>query len=771
MPRQIQGSQTDFSFGEVDIALKRADDHPARKAGLRQMANARILNAGGAQNRSGRRPIFPIQNGATRVEKITMSAGNNFKIGFGNGNMQIVSSTGIVLVNFTTQGNGAALPWVTANVNTIVYAIFGLKIYVTFGHAMVPQVITWDGSALWTIADYAELVFGNQKRTPFYRISPQGITMLPSGRTGAVTLTMSDNVFVAQHVGTRMRFIGRQLLITAVADAKHATATVMESLPGHQNFGLSVDPRPSFSLGDIVTGKTSGSKGLVTALSAGGMDVQLMTVNATTISVNPSLPFGGDQRTVSFTNGETIVGPAGSIVLTSAGPIDDPTIGVALWDEEVMNGYQGYPGSVFTDQFRVGFADFPNKVQGGISWSAINSPLDLYVGANPGDAMFEIAPGKVRVLYVVPGPESSEFVFCDTRLYYIPISPTNPLKPGSVQFQVLSSDGCAQVQPRITQELILYVNAGGNSVMAILASGAYYRPFNTKNLSDFHAHLFTNIVAIAVPTADNTFFNERYAYVLNANGSLVVGKYTLDNVTTSMPKIGWGPWSGTGVVSWVDAWNGEVHFTSNYFGIALIYEILDDAQYLDAALAVNALPAAFTPPGGKGPLWFIPSQSVTLIDQVTRFMGTYQIDANGFIIPQNNGGENLLAASLVAGQPWTMTIEPFAPDATSGADMGQRMRLRQIANLAVYVINSTGFYFASLFSAKQTPTSPPLGRVEQICRIEAWNQGDDPTKPPTQRETVEMWPPPGSSYDPRAAIIKDTPGPLLIAEIGMEISL
>jgi hypothetical protein len=39
------------------------------------------------------------------------------------------------------------------------------------------------------------------------------------------------------------------------------------------------------------------------------------------------------------------------------------------------------------------------------------------------------------------------------------------------------------------------------------------------------------------------------------------------------------------------------------------------------------------------------------------------------------------------------------------------------------------------------------------------------------RETVETYPPPGSSYDPRAAIIKDTPGPLIIVEIGMEISI
>ena len=45
------------------------------------------------------------------------------------------------------------------------------------------------------------------------------------------------------------------------------------------------------------------------------------------------------------------------------------------------------------------------------------------------------------------------------------------------------------------------------------------------------------------------------------------------------------------------------------------------------------------------------------------------------------------------------------------------------------------------------------------------------TKPPVQRETVESWTPSGSSFDPRVAIIKDSPGPLLIAEIALEITL
>jgi hypothetical protein len=74
-------------------------------------------------------------------------------------------------------------------------------------------------------------------------------------------------------------------------------------------------------------------------------------------------------------------------------------------------------------------------------------------------------------------------------------------------------------------------------------------------------------------------------------------------------------------------------------------------------------------------------------------------------------------------------------------------------------------------AAPQKHCNRPLGTIVNEKRFPAWNQGDDPTKSPTQRKTVFDWSPSGSTYDPRVAIIKDTPGPLIICEIAMEISL
>jgi hypothetical protein len=75
------------------------------------------------------------------------------------------------------------------------------------------------------------------------------------------------------------------------------------------------------------------------------------------------------------------------------------------------------------------------------------------------------------------------------------------------------------------------------------------------------------------------------------------------------------------------------------------------------------------------------------------------------------------------------------------------------------------------FGAKQTTTSPPLAIIQQFSPRTPWNQGDDATKPPMLRETLESWTPPGSSCDPRVAMIKDTPGPLQILEIDMEVAI
>lgn len=774
MVQKIQGGQSDFSGGEINVDFKRNDADPLRKSGCRQLLNWRILSSKSVQNRSGRIAKF-LEPG--RVEEVLISPGNVFYLAFGNGYLRVYNAAGALVFNTTTKGDSVTpIPWTAAtarNVSWVAAPGAQLAVYIAYADGApnnVPQILAWDGvsqTSSWTLSTFAETITGNnQKRTPFYRIAPQNITLLPSATTGSINLTFSAPVLAAGMVGTRIAWCGKQILITAVTDSEHGTGTVEEVLFAGQSFSnvSSANVANYFYIGDEVIGQLSGAKGIVIGFSGSGsptLQVQLLT---TTL-------FGA-------TGAEVVVGPNGSLGMSSFTSQQVP-FAVAIWDQEVMNAYQGYPTAVFFDQNRLGFCNFPS-VPSGIAWSGIGLLGDFYAEGEAtavitaDDAIFELVPNKSQVLYVLPGAESSEFVLCDNGVYYIPITPADPLAPGSVSFNVISDDGCAaNVQPRRMQDYVLFVNAGLTSVLAIVATGAYSRPYEVRNLTSSHSHLIKSPVAIGAP-ATASQFDERYVYILNSDGTVAVGFYAIENGQVK-GNVGWVPFNGAGTVTWLSARSSHVLFTSSYTpnGIAAvgIVEQLDDTKYLDSGMFVNAAPAALAPPGGKGPLWYLAGGSVTLMDQGYRMMGTYLIDANGFIIPQNNGGENLAASTLIAGQPWTAILEPFVPDANSGADIGQRMFKRRVARFAAYAMNSTGFLMARLFSGPLTRTSPPLGAIMNTYRVTAWNQDDDATKPPPLREEVQRWRPIGRSFDPRVAIIKDTPGPILIAEVGMEATV
>lgn len=783
---KIIGGQRDFSAGELDESIKRNDAHPIMKIGARQMSNWRVLNSGAISNRPGRTALF-LEAG--RVDKVLMSPGNTFYLAFGNGYLRVYNAAGAMIFNTTQRGDGTPITWTTATVKNVVWTVLGAatlhSIIICYADGFPsnePLDLSWDGvsqTSNWTIEPYSPSVTpGGQKRTMFYRLSPQGVTLNSSSDDGGTDLTFSSPVLYSGMVGTRLSFCGRQITITGVTAADfstpvagpsaYGTGLIDEPLPGGQEIGFASGTTSVFNIGDEVAGATSGAKGIVTNVTLTAIQVQLIPTSS--------------GNAISFVSGEVVAGPGGSA--TCAGITGTAPVAVALWNDEVMNSYRGWPTSCFYDQGRLGFCNFPS-LPSAIAWSTIGVPGDFWVDPNgvtsPSNAILELVPGKSQVLYVQPGMESSEFIFCDNALYYIPISQQQPLQPGSISFNLISEVGCYPVQPRPAEQTILYMKAGGGQVGAVQAPGAYYRPYIIDDVSELHAHLFTGSspIAIAIPSA-SLQFDERYAYILLSNGSVVVGRYTmrnglLDAGPEGKPRIGWTPWTGAGTPTWVSALQTDLIFTTSYApnGIkaASVVEALDTTQWLDAAVPVNNPPAPFTPPTGKGPLWWLAGGAVFLIDLGTRFMGVYQIDANGNIIPQNIDGENLLSTQLVAGQTWTATIEPFAPDANPGTDMRQRIYKRRVSRMTIYVSRSTGFLMARLFAGPITQTSPPLGTIMNNYRVATWNQGDDPTKPPPLREEAQRWRPLGRAFDPRVAVIKDTPGPLLVHEFGIECSV
>ncbi|HET8921341.1 MAG TPA: hypothetical protein VFN27_16900 [Xanthobacteraceae bacterium] len=955
---KLDDAINDFSAGELDPDVKRSGS-PLIKMGGRQMVNWRTLSSHKKANRPGRFALF-LAGG--RVEEIAMQGGSVFFLAFAAGSLKVFNAAGAQVFSTTVKGDGVtAIPWTAASLGGITWAQqSGLALYVAYPDGApnnVPQILTWDGvsqTSTWTLSTYAETVQpGGQKRTLFFRISPQNIFLRPNATSGTgIDVFASVNVFVAGMVGTRMRYCNKQILITSFVNAKHVVATIEEQLPlaqilslnafnGAFNAGdvvqgsatgatgvaiasttqqtLNTAAAPSFVVGDQVTGGTSGAVGIVTSVSANSFVIRLVNPSVVFVTETVTNQAGTSQaltsagasssgttlvvqilpnsagNTIYFIAAtDTVIGPGASATMTSLNATNPQFVGI--WDDEVMNAFRGYPSSVFFDQNRLGLGNFPS-VPSGLAWSAVGLPLDLYPDAFTNDAIFDLVPDQATVLYTIPGMESSEFVFTDKAIYYIPINVQNPLKPGSVAFNKLSDYGCMPgVQPRRAEQSIIYMKAGGTQVGAVQAPGAYYRPYVVDSISEIHSHLFTAspAVAIAIPSGP-TQFEELYLYIALANGTAVVGRYTMRNGLLEpgpegKPSVGWGPWNGGGVIGWIAARQGDVIFTASYGAVSLV-EKLDATQYLDAAISVNNPPIAlqaaqpastsfvgnmttngglaaafngtrvqaqaasadspggdgyvgeqFTTPqaiglalvwpasdvgfavGGSGnitlelrgkqtapisatdgtllksitlsanqttgpvaidqpystttwayawihvsrtgasavaiaqvlfqtgPLWWLANGTVTLVDNARRFMGTYNVDANGELVPQNIGGENIASLQLVAGQPWTAVFEPFLPHAPGGADQQQRMRRRKVAKGLVSVENSTGFVFGTR-------------------RVPAYFVGDDVTQPAPLREGSYQIRPRGRTYDPRLVLTKDTPGSLTVVEYGFEVTV
>jgi hypothetical protein len=717
VPKEMN-PQRDFSAGEFDPDAKRRDDTPMMRAAARQLSNWRIRNSGAIDNRSGRRALFV---GYTRVDEVTVAPGLTFRLCFAVGALDILTAAGALVLHISGRA------WTDATVPEIVWSLVPrdalTKDVLVSYRTGVPLIVRWTLAGGWTSLNFA---FGSLPdggfQMPFFRLAPAGITLLPSGVTGSIALETNAPYFEAGMVGTMIRWLEQQILLTAYTDSTHMTGTVIRVLPITQLISLS-SMVGTFNIGDIVLTTETNNRAEVAEINLSPLELRVTYLI-------PGFTWQAPQH---------VVGPTGTAVTSgTTGSTSRPSL---QWDEQVFGNFRGWPRSNFFDQNRLGFCDIPGA-PGAISYSAIGQYSDLTIGAEPADGFLEFAPEASRVYHVVA--KGDELVFTDKGVFHIPISTSNPLKPGSVQFSKIGTDAAAQVRPVESTEGIIFVNASRSRIIAAVNTGVQNQPWRLMETSPNHAHLFRNVVAIATATGDGDF-TERYVYALNADGTLAVGKL---NVADQW--LGWLPWSGAGLVAWVSALGGAVTICASYPGFSSMAEALDRTKYLDASILVNAPPAALTPPGGKGPFWWRINSTVALMDGV-KFLGDYATDADGFVVP-NEPGEDLSSATLTGGLKWQPVLEPFVPMVQGGQDQQQRMRRRRIARVAASVQNSTGFVMGSR-------------------RIPPYRQTDNADAAPPLREETYTDRPLGRAYDPRYVIYKDTPGPLTIVEVGMEVTV
>jgi hypothetical protein len=219
MPRLI-AAKTNFTAGEVSPRVLGRGDLRGYENGAAKLRNAVIHPTGGVSRRPGLRYVGDAA-GKARLVAFEFNVEQTYLLVFTHLRMEVYGDDEFLA--------WIATPWTEAALDRLGWTQSADTLFVCHPD-FKPRRITRTSDTAWSIAEYAFFEKDGVVRQPLYRFTPDGLTLTPSATTGSITLAASAAVFVAGHVGTRLRIKGKEVEIVSVASGTSAGATVKETL-------------------------------------------------------------------------------------------------------------------------------------------------------------------------------------------------------------------------------------------------------------------------------------------------------------------------------------------------------------------------------------------------------------------------------------------------------------------------------------------------------------------------------------------------------------
>jgi hypothetical protein len=436
--------------------------------------------------------------------------------------------------------------------------------------SMPPQRLVRTGAATWTLADF-EFFVGSASRVlqPYFKIADPEVTLQPSAITGSITITASAAVFVPAHVGTRIRIVKRHILITGYTSPTQVTGTVI-AIELRPTVALTLSAPSAFAVGEVVSGVTTSTKGVVTFV---------------TDSTHINVLLTSTQR--FFDPTEVLVGPNDSralsaVALTTSAATDD-------WDEQLFSPIHGYPACLALHRNRMLFAGHP-----AVSNALIGSQLDnLYsfdVGdGSDGDGIFETIGDAGASAIVQLHSAEQLLVLTDHGPYYVPEGQTNPFRPSSMAFFPFGSTWpvTASAKAKGFDDGVLFCS--GSLIIKARPTGNQNQLWSADDdVSLLASHLLNDPTRLAV-TSNFDGRAERYAVLINTDGTLAVLQLVEAQKIRNLT-----PWDTDGLYQSVAALSGDVYVTTQRLingATRYFLEHFDQALTLDCAKSYADLPA------------------------------------------------------------------------------------------------------------------------------------------------------------------------------------
>ncbi len=217
--------KTTFTAGEVSRELLGRGDLRAYDNGALELRNVFINPTGGVKRRFG-------------LGYIDSAAGDGKLIAFEFNTQQtallVITDGQIDVYSSGVKEATIPSPWNESQISQIAWTQSADTLLMVHPD-LPPKKLVRSGMGVWTLSDWSFFTDENIIYHPYFKFSESESTLTPSGTTGTITLSASDDVFVAGHEGTRLRIGGKDVEITDYDSPTVVTATVIDEL-------LSTDP-------------------------------------------------------------------------------------------------------------------------------------------------------------------------------------------------------------------------------------------------------------------------------------------------------------------------------------------------------------------------------------------------------------------------------------------------------------------------------------------------------------------------------------------------
>jgi len=497
--------QTNFSSGEIGPLMDMRHDTGAYANGARRLRNVSVLNQGGITRRPGTEYLATL-NGRARLIPFEFSSTEQYIFAFGDQRLDVYSTAGALVQSITS------CPWTTSILFSMTYSQ-AADVMILCSPQMPTQVIRRTSSTTFSRTAFAFTPAVNNELIyqPYYKFADDAITLSASGTTGSVTLTTSAAFFTASYVGTRIRWFGIEIEITAYTNSTTVTGTVKGELRGTYD----IDPLKTTD-GNSEVEVTHVNHGFVT-----GTSVTLSGINAFAGLTKAHL---NGTFTITVINDNVYKYTAGGSANASAdggGPnahFSGNNLPTRNWDEPAFSTVRGYPGCVTFHEGRLWFGG--SYSQPDSLWA---SKIGQFFNFSVGDALdnesIQVSVGSddiSSVLHLVSNRHLQ--IFTATSEFYVPRVSQSTITPGNITIARQTPYGCAAIMPLPFDGATVYLQATRSAIREFLYTDteqAYSAPMLTL-LAD-HLIETPNDMNILFGTEDRP---EQYLLVVNSDGTI-----------------------------------------------------------------------------------------------------------------------------------------------------------------------------------------------------------------------------------------------------------